>query len=71
MFNKSFSLKINLRQIGLRKRFDWPTNTTILKVSENEIEFSEHRFDKCRVVKIYNNEIFCLYEDSGKLFKEC
>ena len=68
MFNQIFSLKDKLYAVGLRKRFDWPTNTTILKVSENgKLSFLEHEFDRNVVsVKIYNNEIFCLYEDSGK-----
>ena len=68
MFNQIFSLKDKLYAVGLRKRFDWPTNTTILKVSENgKLSFLEHEFDRnVMSVKIYNNEIFCLYEDSGK-----
>ena len=68
MFNQIFSLKDKLYAVGLRKRFDWPTNTTILKVSENgKLSFLEHEFDRNVVsVKIHNNEIFCLYEDSGK-----
>ena len=68
MFNQIFSLKDKLYAVGLRKRFDWPTNTTILKVSENgKLSFLEHEFDRNVVsVKIHDNEIFCLYEDSGK-----
>ena len=68
MFNQIFSLQDKLYAVGLRKRFDWPTNTTILKVSENgKLIFLEHSFDRNVVsVKTHNNEIFCLYEDSGK-----
>ena len=68
MFNQIFCLKDKLYAVGLRKRFDWPTNTTILKVSENgKLSFLEHSFDRNVVsVKIHNNEIFCLYEDSGR-----
>ena len=68
MFNQIFSLQDKLYAVGLRKRFDWPTNTTISKVSENgELIFLEHSFDRNVVsVKTHNNEIFCLYEDSGK-----
>ena len=68
MFNQIFSLKDKLYAVGLRKRFDWPTNTTILKISKNgKLSFLEHAFDRNVVsVKIHNDEIFCLYEDSGK-----
>ena len=68
MFNQIFCLKDKLYAVGLRKRFDWPTNTTILKVSGNgKLSFLEHSFDRNVVsVKIHNNEIFCLYEDSGR-----
>ena len=68
MFNQIFSLQDKLYAVGLRKRFDWPTNTAILKVSKNgKLSFLEQSFDRNVVsVKTHNNEIICLYEDSGK-----
>ena len=68
MFNQIFNLQDKLYALGLRKRFDWPTNTSILKVLKNgRLSFLEHSFDRNVVsVKKHNNEIFCLYEDSGK-----
>ena len=57
-----------LHAVGLRKRFDWPTNTSILKISNSgKVSYKFHSFDR-NVVKAEVNEsiLYFLYEDSGK-----
>ena len=57
-----------LHAVGLRKRFDWPTNTSILKISNSgKVSFKFHSLDR-NVVKAEVNEsiLYFLYEDSGK-----
>jgi len=57
-----------LHAVGLRKRFDWPTNTSILKISNSgKVSYKFHSFDR-NIVKAEVNEsiLYFLYEDSGK-----
>ena len=57
-----------LHAVGMRKRFDWPTNTTVLKISKSgKVSFKYHSFDR-NIIKAEVNEsiLYFLYEDSGK-----
>jgi dipeptidyl aminopeptidase/acylaminoacyl peptidase len=57
-----------LHAVGLRKRFDWPTNTTVLKISKTgKVSYKYRSFDR-NIVKAEVNEsiLYFLYEDSGK-----
>jgi len=57
-----------LHAVGLRKRFDWPTNTNILKISNSgKVSFKFNSLDR-NVVKAEVNDsiLYFLYEDSGK-----
>jgi len=57
-----------LHAVGMRKRFDWPTNTSILKISNSgKVSFKYPSFDR-NVVKaeVYEGILYFLYEDSGK-----
>ncbi len=57
-----------LHAVGMRKRFDWPTNTSILKIpSSGKVSFKYPSFDR-NVVKaeVYEGILYFLYEDSGK-----
>ena len=52
----------------MRKRFDWPTNTTVLKISNTgKVSYKYRLFDR-NIVKAEVNEaiLYFLYEDSGK-----
>ncbi len=63
-----FYYQDELYGVGLRNRFDWPTNTNILKISKTgKVSFKYHSLDR-NVVKaeIYNSKLYFLYEDSGK-----
>ncbi len=57
-----------LHAIGMRKRFDWPTNTSILKISSSgKVSFKYPSFDRNVVkAKVYEGILYFLYEDSGK-----
>jgi len=63
-----FYYENEINAVGIRKRFDWPTNTTILKVSDNgKISYRYPSFDRNIVkAKVNDNTLFFLYEDSGK-----
>ena len=59
----------DLHAVGLRNRFDWPTNTAVLKFTSNgKVTFRHPTFDR-NVVKAEVNDsvLYFLYEDSGKL----
>ena len=63
-----FYYEDSLHAVGMRKRFDWPTNTSVLKISKaGKVSFKYHSFDR-NVVKAEVNEsiLYFLYEDSGK-----
>ena len=63
-----FYYQDELYAVGLRNRFDWPTNTNILKISKTgKVSFKYHSLDR-NVVKaeINNSKLYFLYEDSGK-----
>ena len=63
-----FYYKDGLHAVGMRKRFDWPTNTSVLKISNSgKVSFKYPSFDR-NVVKAEVNEgnLYFLYEDSGK-----
>jgi len=63
-----FYYEDNLHAVGMRKRFDWPTNTSVLKISNSgKISFKYRTFDR-NVIKAEVNEgtLYFLYEDSGK-----
>ena len=63
-----FYYEDELHAVGMRKRFDWPTNTTVLKISKaGKVSFKYHSFDR-NIVKAEVNEsnLYFLYEDSGK-----
>lgn len=68
MLGNLFSINDQLHAVGLRNRFDWPTNTSILKFSNiGKLSFLEHAFDRnIEMAKVYDENIYCLYEDSGK-----
>jgi len=68
MLGNLFSINDQLHAVGLRNRFDWPTNTSILKFSnKGKLSFLEHAFDRnIEMAKVYDENIYCLYEDSGK-----
>ena len=56
-----------LHAVGLRNRFEWPTNTTILKFSQSgKVSFKYRLFDR-NIVKaeVYESILYYLYEDSG------
>ena len=58
----------DLHAVGLKNRFDWPTNTSILKISrDGKVSFKDRTFDR-NVVKaeVNNSVLYFLYEDSGK-----
>jgi dipeptidyl aminopeptidase/acylaminoacyl peptidase len=63
-----FYYENEINAVGIRKRFDWPTNTTILKVSDNgKISYRYPSFDRNIVkAKVNDDTLFFLYEDSGK-----
>ena len=64
----SFYYEGSLHAVGLRNRFDWPTNTAILKLSRNgKVTLKHSTFDR-NVVKaeVNNSLLYFLYEDSGK-----
>ena len=57
-----------LHAVGLRNRFEWPTNTTILKFSQSgKVSFKYRLFDR-NIVKaeVHESILYFLYEDSGK-----
>ena len=63
-----FYYKDELHAVGMRKRFDWPTNTTFLKISNTgNVSYKYRSFDR-NIVKAEVNEdiLYFLYEDSGK-----
>ena len=63
-----FYYEDGLHAVGMRKRFDWPTNTSVLKISNSgKVSFKYPSFDR-NVVKAEVNEgnLYFLYEDSGK-----
>jgi len=63
-----FYYEDDLHAVGMRKRFDWPTNTSVLKISNSgKVSFKYPSFDR-NVVKAEVNEgnLYFLYEDSGK-----
>ena len=63
-----FYYEDGLHAVGMRKRFDWPTNTTVLKISNTgKISYKYRSFDR-NIVKAEVNEgtLYFLYEDSGK-----
>ncbi len=63
-----FYYEDDLHAVGMRKRFDWPTNTSVLKISNSgKISFKYRTFDR-NVIKAEVNEgtLYFLYEDSGK-----
>ena len=68
MLGNLFSINDQLHAVGLRNRFDWPTNTSILKFSnKGKLSFLEHTFDRnVEMAKVYDQNIYCLFEDSGK-----
>ena len=68
MLGNLFSKNDQLHAVGLRNRFDWPTNTSILKFSnKGKLSFLEHTFDRnVEMAKVYDQNIYCLFEDSGK-----
>ena len=57
-----------LHAVGMKKRFDWPTNTSILKISSSgKVSFKYPSFDRNLVKAEVNKGIlYFLYEDSGK-----
>lgn len=63
-----FYYEDTLHGIGLRNRFDWPTNTTILKFSKpGNASFKYKLFDRNILkAKINNSLLYFLYEDSGR-----
>jgi len=63
-----FYYEDDLYAVGLRNKFDWPTNTNILKISKTgKVSFKHHSIDR-NVVKaeVNNSKLYFLYEDSGK-----
>ncbi len=63
-----FYYEDGLHAVGMRKRFDWPTNTTVLKISNTgKVSYKYRLFDR-NIVKAEVNEaiLYFLYEDSGK-----
>jgi dipeptidyl aminopeptidase/acylaminoacyl peptidase len=63
-----FYYENDLYAVGLRNRFDWPTNTNILKISKTgKVSFKYHLLDR-NVVKadVNDSKLYFLYEDSGK-----
>ena len=63
-----FYYQDELYAVGLKNRFDWPTNTNILKISKTgKVSFKYHSLDR-NVVKaeVNNSKLYFLYEDSGK-----
>ena len=63
-----FYYEDTLHGVGLRNRFDWPTNPTILKFSKpGHASFKFKLFDRnISKAKINNSILYFLYEDSGK-----
>jgi dipeptidyl aminopeptidase/acylaminoacyl peptidase len=63
-----FYYENDLYAVGLRNRFDWPTNTNILKISKTgKVSFKYHSLDR-NIVKadVNDSKLYFLYEDSGK-----
>ena len=63
-----FYYEDDLYAVGLRNRFDWPTNTNILKISKTgKVSFKYHSLDR-NIVKadVKDSKLYFLYEDSGK-----
>ena len=63
-----FYFQDDLYGVGLRNRFDWPTNTNILKIAKTgKVSYKYHSLDR-NVVKAEtnNSRLYFLYEDSGK-----
>ena len=64
-----FYYEDELHAVGLRNRFEWPTNTSILKFTKSgkQMYFKYKLFDR-NIVKAEVNEsiLYFLYEDSGK-----
>ena len=68
MMGNLFYYEDELHAVGLRNRFEWPTNTTILKFSQSgKVSFKYRMFDR-NVVKaeVHESILYFLYEDSGK-----
>ncbi len=63
-----FYYKDTLHGVGLKSRFDWPTNPTILKFSKSgNLSFKFKLFDRnISKAKVHNSVLYFLYEDSGK-----
>ncbi len=63
-----FYYKDTLHGVGLKSRFDWPTNPTILKFSKSgNPSFKFKLFDRnISKAKVHNSVLYFLYEDSGK-----
>ena len=68
MMGNLFYYEGELHAVGLRNRFEWPTNTTILKFSQSgKVSFKYRLFDRNIVkAKVYESILYFLYEDSGK-----
>ena len=64
-----FYYEDELHAVGLRNRFEWPTNTSILKFTKSGKQmYFKYRFLDRNIVKAEVNEsiLYFLYEDSGK-----
>ncbi len=69
MMGNLFFYEDTLHAIGLRKRFEWPTNSTILKINEKtkNISFKYKTFDRnINNAKVLDSNLYFTYEDSGK-----
>ena len=68
MWEQIFSFNNNLYGVGLENRFDWPTNISVFELNEDGVVRKiKNEIDRGVIkVKVFNNYVFVLFEDSGK-----
>ena len=68
MWEQIFYFNNNLYGVGLENRFDWPTNISVFELNEDGVVRKiKNEIDRGVVkVKVFNNYVFVLFEDSGK-----
>ena len=68
MLGNLFYYEDELHAVGLKNRFEWPTNTTVLRLSQSgKVSFKYKLFDR-NIIKatVHESILYFLYEDSGK-----
>ena len=68
MLGNLFYYEDELHAVGLKNRFEWPTNTTVLRLSQSgKVSFKYKLFDRNIIkAKVHESILYFLYEDSGK-----